>query len=93
MLMGELLPRRAGVSYDIVNQEMTKKNISSMIDKVYRNCGQKDTVIFADQIMRLGFTNACKAGISFGKDDMVIPDTKVGMVEETSALAKEFEQQ
>ena len=93
MMMGELLPRRPGVNYEIVNQEMTKKNISLMIDKVYRRCGQKDTVIFADQIMKLGFTNACKAGISFGKDDMVIPDTKEGMVAETAALAKEFEQQ
>ena len=93
MLMGELLPRRPGVSFDIVNQEMTKKNISLMIDNVYRRCGQKDTVIFADQIMKLGFHNACKAGISFGKDDMVIPDTKETMVAETSALAKEFEQQ
>ncbi|MEL6504844.1 MAG: DNA-directed RNA polymerase subunit beta' [Pseudomonadota bacterium] len=93
MLMGELLPKRPGVSYDIVNQEMTKKNISAMIDRVYRKCGQKDTVIFADRIMKLGFENACKAGISFGKDDMVIPDTKVGMVEETSSLTKEFEQQ
>jgi len=93
MLMGELLPKSPGVSYDIVNQEMTKKNISAMIDKVYRNCGQKDTVIFADQIMKLGFTHACKAGISFGKDDMVIPDTKEKMVSDTQAQAKEFEQQ
>ncbi|MDD9909968.1 MAG: DNA-directed RNA polymerase subunit beta' [Ahrensia sp.] len=93
MLMGDLLPRAAGVTFDIVNQEMTKKNISAMIDRVYRNCGQKDTVIFADQIMKLGFTHACKAGISFGKDDMVIPDTKEGMVAETQAQAKEFEQQ
>ncbi|MFD0917447.1 DNA-directed RNA polymerase subunit beta' [Pseudahrensia aquimaris] len=93
MLIGELLPKRPGITFDICNQEMTKKNISAMIDKVYRNCGQKDTVIFADQIMKLGFTHACKAGISFGKDDMVIPDTKVGMVADTQALTKEFEQQ
>ncbi len=93
MLMGELLPKRDNVGFDVVNKEMTKKNISGMIDHVYRNCGQKDTVIFADQIMKLGFTHACKAGISFGKDDMVIPDTKEGMVAETEALAKEFEQQ
>jgi len=93
MLMGEILPTRIGVGYDTVNQEMTKKNISAMIDKVYRKCGQKDTVIFADQIMKLGFTYACKAGISFGKDDMVIPATKAGLVEETAALTKEFEQQ
>ena len=93
MLLGELLPKRQGIDFDIVNQEMTKKNISSMIDKVYRNCGQKDTVIFADQVMKLGFTHACKAGISFGKDDMVIPPTKEKLVGETQGQAKEFEQQ
>ena len=45
-----------------------------MIDAVYRHCGQKETVIFCDRIMALGFTHAFRAGISFGKDDMVIPD-------------------
>ncbi len=93
MMMAELLPRQVGVGMDIVNQEMTKKNISAMIDKVYRNCGQKDTVIFCDQIMKLGFEQACKAGISFGKDDMVIPPTKEKLVADTQAQAKEFEQQ
>ena len=44
-----------------------------MIDTVYRHCGQKETVIFCDRIMALGFNDACKAGISFGKDDMVDP--------------------
>ena len=47
-----------------------------MIDIVYRNCGQKETVIFCDRIMALGFREAFKAGISFGKDDMVVPETK-----------------
>ena len=64
---------------------MTKKEISNMIDAVYRHCGQKETVIFCDRIMALGFTQAFKAGISFGKDDMVIPDTKTKLVEETAA--------
>ena len=72
---------------------MTKKEISNMIDAVYRHCGQKETVIFCDRIMQLGFTQAFKAGISFGKDDMVIPDTKAKLVEETAQLAKEYEQQ
>ena len=52
---------------------MTKREISNMIDTVYRHCGQKDTVIFCDRIMALGFHHAFKAGISFGKDDMVVP--------------------
>ena len=64
-----------------------------MIDIVYRNCGQKETVIFCDRIMSLGFREAFKAGISFGKDDMVVPDSKPRFIAETSALAKEYEQQ
>ncbi len=72
---------------------MTKREISSMIDTVYRHCGQKETVIFCDRIMALGFYHAFKAGISFGKDDMVVPSSKWKIVEDTRTLAKEFEQQ
>jgi DNA-directed RNA polymerase subunit beta' len=93
MLIGELLPKNAKVPFDICNELMTKKNISRMIDQVYRHCGQKETVIFCDRIMQLGFRHACTAGISFGKDDMLIPDTKPQMIGETQALAKEYEQQ
>src|SRR5262249_6397985 len=71
----------------------TKKNISRMIDTVYRHCGQKDTVIFCDRIMQLGFAHACRAGISFGKDDMVIPKDKYTIVDDTENLVKEYEQQ
>ena len=56
---------------------MTKREISGMIDTVYRHCGQKETVIFCDRIMALGFHHAFKAGISFGKDDMVVPADEV----------------
>ena len=93
MIIGELLPKNANVSFDICNQEMTKKNISRMIDTVYRHCGQKETVIFCDRIMQLGFGHACRAGISFGKDDMVIPSTKGKIVGDTETLVKEYEQQ
>ncbi|QLC52486.1 DNA-directed RNA polymerase subunit beta' [Bartonella alsatica] len=93
LIIGELLPKNPNISFDIVNKEMTKKNISKMIDQVYRHCGQKEIVIFCDRIMQLGFSYACRAGISFGKDDMVIPDSKSRLVAETEALAKEYEQQ
>jgi len=93
MITGELLPKNVNVPFDICNQEMTKKNISKMIDHVYRHCGQKETVIFCDRIMQLGFAHACRAGISFGKDDMVIPDTKAKIVADTEALTTEYEQQ
>ncbi|WP_223477870.1 DNA-directed RNA polymerase subunit beta' [Oricola indica] len=93
MIIGELLPRQAKVPFETCNTEMTKKNISKMLDVVYRHCGQKETVIFADRIMALGFGHACRAGISFGKDDMVIPESKTGIVAETDKIAKEYEQQ
>jgi DNA-directed RNA polymerase subunit beta' len=93
MMLGQLLPNHRKVPFDVANKLMTKKEISNMIDTVYRNCGQKDTVIFCDRIMALGFREACKAGISFGKDDMVVPETKTRIVEETRSLAKEYEQQ
>ena len=93
LLLGALLPKNKNLPFDVINKLMTKKEISNMIDAVYRHCGQKETVIFCDRIMQLGFTQAFKAGISFGKDDMVIPDTKYALVEETAALAKEYEQQ
>ena len=64
-----------------------------MIDMVYRHCGQKETVIFCDRMMALGFHHAFKAGISFGKDDMVVPHAKGKIVEERATQVKEFEQQ
>src|SRR6187397_3583692 len=91
--LGSVLPRNPKISFDIVNRLMTKRDISSMIDTVYRHCGQKETVIFCDRIMALGFYHAFNAGISFGKDDMVVPESKWSIVEETRALAKDYEQQ
>jgi DNA-directed RNA polymerase subunit beta' len=93
MKIGELLPKAPNISYDLCNKLMTKRDISKMIDAVYRHCGQKESVIFCDKIMAIGFYNAYKAGISFGKDDMVIPESKEKLVSETRALAKEYEQQ
>jgi DNA-directed RNA polymerase subunit beta' len=93
MLLGEVLPKDHRISFDLINRPMTKKDISHMIDTVYRHCGQKETVIFCDRIMALGFYNAFKAGISFGKDDMVVPTKKWDLVEQTRALAKEYDQQ
>ena len=93
VVLGNVLPRSVKAPFDIVNKLMTKREISGMIDQVYRHCGQKETVIFCDRIMALGFYHAFKAGISFGKDDMVVPGSKWKTVEETRQLAKEFEQQ
>src|SRR6186713_75298 len=93
MLIGETLPKSHKVPFDTVNRLLTKKEIGDVIDIVYRHTGQKETVLFADAIMQLGFRHAFAAGISFGKDDMVIPGSKEGLVDETRALVKDYEQQ
>jgi DNA-directed RNA polymerase subunit beta' len=93
VILSQVLPKHPAVPFDVVNKLMTKKEISNMIDIVYRNCGQKETVIFCDRIMGLGFYHAFKAGISFGKDDMVVPENKWEIVEETRKLVKDYEQQ
>ena len=93
MLIGQILPKHPAVPFSTANQLMTKKMISKMIDTVYRGCGQKETVIFCDRVMQLGFKNACDAGISFGKDDMVIPPSKYTIVEAARKQVEEFEQQ
>jgi DNA-directed RNA polymerase subunit beta' len=92
-LLGSVLPRHPKISFDLVNRLMTKREISNMIDTVYRYTGQKETVIFCDRIMALGFHHAFKAGISFGKDDMVVPRSKWERVSETRNAVKEYEQQ
>ncbi len=93
MKLAALLPHHPQIGHRLVAKALTKKEIGNLIDAVYRHCGQKATVIFADQIMGLGFKEAARAGISFGKDDIVIPERKKTLVEETRTLAKEYEQQ
>ncbi|HYM17554.1 MAG TPA: DNA-directed RNA polymerase subunit beta' [Micropepsaceae bacterium] len=93
MMLAELLPRHPAISFELINRQLRKQEISHIIDEVYRHCGQKETVLFCDAAMALGFREACKAGISFGKDDMVVPAAKEKLIEETRHRVREFEQQ
>ena len=93
MLLSEILPRHPKIKFDMINRLLTKKDIGTVIGEVYRHCGQKETVIFCDRMMALGFGHACRAGISFGKDDLVIPDAKEKLVSDTEESVKEYEQQ
>jgi len=93
MLLSEILPRNPAIGFDLINTLLTKKEISNVIDQVYRHCGQKETVIFCDHVMALGFQQACKAGISFGKDDLIVPEEKRRLVGEAQEQVKQYEQQ
>ena len=91
--LGALLPLNTKAPFELVNRLLRKKDVQNVIDTVYRYCGQKESVIFCDQIMGMGFREAFKAGISFGKDDMLIPETKWTIVNDVRDQVKEFEQQ
>jgi len=93
MILAVTLPRHKAVPFSLINRLLTKKEITELIDVVYRHCGQKETVIFCDRIMALGFSHACSAGISFGKDDLLVPASKTKLIEQAQAEVKEFEQQ
>ena len=91
--LGDLLPKNAKAPFSLVNRLLKKGEVQQVIDTVYRYCGQKESVIFCDHVMTVGFREAFRAGISFGKDDMLIPDNKWTIVDGVRAQVKEFEQQ
>ncbi|TBR14683.1 MAG: DNA-directed RNA polymerase subunit beta' [Lysobacter sp.] len=90
-LLQEILPD--GLPFELANTELTKKNISRLINSCYRQLGLKDTVIFADQLMYTGFAYATRAGVSIGIDDMIIPDEKKGILDEAETEVLEIQQQ
>ncbi|SVA44020.1 uncharacterized protein METZ01_LOCUS96874, partial [marine metagenome] len=93
MILADALPKNKNIDFSILNKILTKKEVSNIIDTVYRFCGQKETVIFADKIMQIGFKYAAFAGISFGKDDLIIPDQKNNLLEATQKKVQEYENQ
>jgi DNA-directed RNA polymerase subunit beta' len=90
-LLSEILPR--GLSFDAINQDMTKKTISATINACYRTVGLKETVVFADQLMYTGFHYATRAGVSIGVDDMVVPQQKTKILATAEREVKEIQEQ
>ncbi len=90
-LLSTLLPK--GLSFDLVNRDMTKKAISNLVNSSYRLLGLKETVIFADKLMYTGFRFATTAGISIGVDDMVIPNSKSEILSSADIDVREIQEQ
>src|SRR5882757_5882584 len=90
-LLSEILPK--GLSFDAINQDMTKKIISGTINACYRTVGLKETVVFADQLMYTGFQYATRAGVSIGVDDMVVPQQKIKILATAEKEVKEIQEQ
>ena len=93
VILFKTVPQSENLPFDCVNKILTKKDISNLLDNVYRFTGQKATCIFVDQLMNVGFKYAAKAGISFGKDDLVIPEEKNSLIQETQKQVNTLETQ
>ena len=92
-ILSSILPKHHKIKFNLIDKILSKKQISELIDTVYRYCGQKETVIFCDKLKSMGFKHAFKAAISFGKDDLIIPKTKEKLVNDAKKQIESYEGQ
>lgn len=90
-IFGRILPKE--VEFSMINKTFAKSALSEMITYVFEHCGQKDTVVFADQIKNLGFKYSTESGVSFGKDDLIVSDKKNKLIADTQKKISEYEKQ
>jgi len=90
-LLSEILPK--GLPFELINNAMGKRAISNLVDACYRRVGLKATVIFADQVMYMGFRFATRAGVSIGMNDMTIPKEKGPILAAAEREVKEIQNQ
>jgi DNA-directed RNA polymerase subunit beta' len=90
-IIWEIVPE--GLPFELINQPMGKKMISRLVNSCYRKLGLKATVVFADQLMYLGFRMSTRAGVSIGVNDMEVPGEKAAILESAEREVKEFENQ
>ncbi|NEX18660.1 MAG: DNA-directed RNA polymerase subunit beta' [Halochromatium sp.] len=90
-LVWEIVPE--GLPFELVDRPLGKKQISGLINTCYRVLGLKDTVVFADQIMYMGFRMATRAGVSIGLEDMEVPDEKAAILTSAEKEVREIEEQ
>ncbi|MCF7996004.1 MAG: DNA-directed RNA polymerase subunit beta' [Chromatiaceae bacterium] len=90
-LVWEIVPD--GLPFELVDRALGKKQISGLINTCYRVLGLKDTVVFADQIMYMGFRMATRAGVSIGLEDMEVPEEKARIISDAEDEVKEIEDQ
>ncbi|MBD1158494.1 DNA-directed RNA polymerase subunit beta', partial [Pelagibacterales bacterium SAG-MED17] len=92
-LLSNIIPKNLNNKFSLIDRLLPKKIVSEIIDHVFRFSGQKSTVIFCDKLKDIGFKHAFKAGISFGKDDLLIPENKEQLIDETKKLIADYEGQ
>ena len=93
MILSTIWPKNHQLSFDSINRPITSKEVSDLVAVVYRYCGQKSAVIFADQLVQMGFKYATTSGISFGKDNLLVPAQKEELVNSAKTIVSEYEKQ
>jgi DNA-directed RNA polymerase subunit beta' len=93
MILSQLLPKHHEIEFSLVNRLLTNKESAAVFEKIYRICGQKSAIIFADKLKDLGFLYSTKSGISYGKDDLIVPASKKDIVSETRKIVAEYDRQ
>ena len=93
MILGQLLPKSDNMPFDLVNKVMPVGEIKSLLATTYERCGDKATILLADALKDTGFEQAARSGISIGYDDIVIPEEKKTIIEETEKAAEEINEQ
>jgi DNA-directed RNA polymerase subunit beta' len=92
LILWDIVPKHVRITFDYVNAVLTSKDVAKLVGLSYRYCGSTRTVEFADALVQLGFRYATQSGISFGKDDLIIPDSKTAIVQETQRAVNEYHQ-
>jgi len=91
VLLFDIVPK--GLPFALVNQKMSKKQISYVINRCYRDVGLKETVIFADQLMYMGYKYSTWSGSSIGVNDFEIPAAKSELIAKAEGEVAEIEAQ
>ncbi|MDR0677563.1 MAG: DNA-directed RNA polymerase subunit beta' [Holosporaceae bacterium] len=93
MILSQILPQHPDIEFSLINRLLTNKESAAVVEKIYHVCGQKSTVVFADKLKDLGFFYSTKSGISYGKEDLVVPSEKEEIVKATRKVVSEYERQ
>lgn len=93
LILWNIVPHHPMITFDLINQAVTSKNVGSLLKSVFRYCGRHATVVFSDDLMQLGFEYGTKSGISFGKDDLVVPKSKQETVSNAMEEVSDFQKQ
>ncbi|MFH1509130.1 MAG: DNA-directed RNA polymerase subunit beta' [bacterium] len=89
IMFNEILPKE----FYYMNELMTKKKLKALLAEIIETKGVDETIEFVDNIKNLGFESVTIAGVSWGMDDLVLPEEKTDLIERGNNEVEEVRQQ